>query len=84
MVIYNNENLFLHSRNFDKNDTDYFMINFCEEFFNRRNLRDAINYRKALNSSENLRSTNYDSRAQTFFVNVYEILGAVITSSTRY
>ena len=48
------------------------MINFCQGFFDRRSLADAVTYGKALNSPENLRLSNYDNRAQTFFVSTSE------------
>ena len=43
------------------------MINFCNGFFQRKSLTNAINYGTALKSPDNLRLSNYDSRAQTFF-----------------
>jgi hypothetical protein len=44
------------------------MINFCDSFFKRRSLADAITYGKALVSPHNLKLANYDNRAQTFLV----------------
>ena len=44
------------------------MINLCQGFFDRRSLADAVTYGKELNSPENLRLSNYDNRAQIFFV----------------
>ena len=43
------------------------MINFCDGFFQRRSLSNAISYGTALPSPENLKLQNYDNRAQTFF-----------------
>ena len=44
------------------------MLNFCNGFFSRRNLGDAVAYGQALRGPENLRMSHYDSRALTFFV----------------
>jgi hypothetical protein len=54
--------------NSDPDSKDVSVINFCEGFFNRRSLADAITYGKALVSPNNLRLANYDNRAQTFLV----------------
>ena len=43
------------------------MINFCNAFFERRSLTNAISYGTAMSSPENLRLSNYNNRAQTFF-----------------
>ena len=61
-----------YARNSDKDDTGYPMINLCKAFFDRRSLGDAVTYGKALNSPANLRPSNYDNRAQTFFVSALE------------
>lgn len=46
---------------------EYPMINFCDGFFQRRSLTNAISYGTALKSPDNLRLQNYDNSAQTFF-----------------
>ncbi|SLM40253.1 glycoside hydrolase family 18 protein [Lasallia pustulata] len=55
-----------YARNTDPDD-QYPMINFCNGFFQRRSLTNAISYGTALRSPENLRLSNYDNRAQTLF-----------------
>ena len=59
-----------YATNSDKDDTSYPMINVCQGFLNRRSLADAITYGKGLNSPGNLQLSNYDNRAQTFFVSI--------------
>ena len=49
------------------------MINFCQSFFDRKSLAEAVIYGKALNNLENLRLSNYNNRAQTFFVSTYKV-----------
>lgn len=47
------------------------MINFCPGFLNRRSLADGITYGTGLKDPANLALSNYDNRAQTFFVSTH-------------
>ena len=47
------------------------MINFCPGFHNRRSLADGITYGLAQRNPGNLDLSNYDNRAQTFFVSTF-------------
>ncbi|BCR95354.1 uncharacterized protein AKAW2_20294S [Aspergillus luchuensis] len=55
-----------YSMNSDPDSKGVPMINFCEGFFNRHSLADAITYGKALASPNNLKLAMFDNRAQTF------------------
>ena len=71
-----------YARNIDKDDTAYPMINFCSGFLNRRSLADAITYGKGQNSPGNLQLSNYDNRAQTFFVSTGKPLSTQVALLT--
>ena len=62
--------------NSDPDSKDIPMINFCEGFFNRHSLEDAITYGKALASPNNLKLAMFDNRAQTFLVRWNEHLSS--------
>ncbi|KAJ0414504.1 Spherulation-specific family 4-domain-containing protein [Aspergillus carlsbadensis] len=55
-----------YSMNSDPDSKGVPMINFCEGFFNRHSLADAITYGKALASPNHLKLAMFDNRAQTF------------------
>ena len=55
------------------------MINFCQGFLNRRSLADALTYGKGQNNPGNLQLSNYDNRAQTFFVSTWKVLSTLAT-----
>jgi hypothetical protein len=65
---------YAYSMNSDPDRPGTPMINFCQGFFDRRSLADAITYSKALVSPHNLRLSAYDNRAQTFLVSWIKIL----------
>jgi hypothetical protein len=48
------------------------MINFCQKFFDKHSLGDAVIYGRGLNEPNNLKLANYDNRALTFLVRFSE------------
>ena len=59
---------FAYSGNSDPDRPGTPVINFCQGFFDRRSLTDAITFGKALVSLHNLKLASYDNRARILLV----------------
>jgi hypothetical protein len=60
-------NIVAYSANRDPDD-EYPMINFCQPFFSKRSLTNAIAYGTALQSPEKFNLSRYDNRGEKIFV----------------
>ncbi|KAE8150838.1 hypothetical protein BDV25DRAFT_139433 [Aspergillus avenaceus] len=62
-----------YALNSDPDSSGTPMINFCEGFFARRSLADAIKYGMSLADPHDQKLANYDNRAQTFLHELFHL-----------